>query len=1000
MDQDLPPVGAWTPVGDEEISCGIESTLREVLLHLEKLDLGQDRILKVLQDLSKGQSRLASSVQGAQGGRNSESQRTPRGGAGGVTFAPGVRTSSSGVGTHLQNRINWRKSGIYAPQAAVCRPPCEAEEETSKAEYDSPKARFAATVAHVREEGDQASTLRAQNRFFEKSRSETTFFDDGGFADGSDEVSATESSDTPNLDAEDQRESNLPPGWPGAIVIRTELVDIKDVEEGAVIKAITRSKVSVNPQKPSQMSRVDSSTKERIREALGLSCADEKEGLNPHSVPMMLFQFFVMLILLYDMVTTPFIVAWGVEVDGVLAAMTIVSSLTWTIDLALCFVTGYSDRGELVMDRPRVMRRYLKTWFAYDGVLNATDWLIVGLQSYEGKKVTALLRIFRVVKVLKLLRAGKIMVFRDAIGMILWRSELRRLMLKVVEVLLFTFLISHIAACGWFAMGLHYADSSGETWLDHAAYLTIPGTYHKAVQVDQYLTALHFTVAQLTLGASDVMPANSLERTFNIILLVGGLLFGCTVVSLFSAQIVQLMMSKLEKGTKMNEMRQYLRQHCVSHQLSVQVMAQATERLRDKEILRAEDVSILPYLSKMLRHQLMYETSLPHLMVHPLFSSWNAIDQESVLRLCREAVLSDFVASLMEVFLPGTEAPFCFYIVKGRFLYTQPVDYSMKAEATQDVVLPGTWLSEAALWSHWIHVGALSAQTMGHIISISAEALWQVMKHHVEVATVTADYCRSFHVRIGAAVPPHAPWPNDLEVPFTHPRDLLASHVDVGLLHRAVMKGKLTLTHPQVDALKAELREEKCGLDPHPDGSFKRIVYVEAVRVESLSGLIFTEVGTWESTKGTKAGCRYPAKKRGRGELPQTVLKRLFETELGPLSNLVSFTKQEEEVEETRSPKFGIPTTYNRTVHIATLQVDPDKLEVHRMVVTQDVRVPDTIKNIVPQELFFLPDGQMEKIYAWLPYDAFKTLRNPSHHEPFTSWLSTVTSNTIRHVNV
>eukprot|EP00971_Amphidinium_carterae_P183148 3634427-Amphidinium_carterae.1 len=78
------------------------------------------------------------------------------------------------------------------------------------------------------------------------------------------------------------------------------------------------------------------------------------------------------------------------------------------------------------------------------------------------------------------------------------------------------------------------------------------------------------------------------------------------------------------------------------------------------------------------------------------------------------------------------------------------------------------WMVEAALWSSWIHVGTMSANEPCEVLSLHAESMSEILGiMHTLMKDILMDYCYAFHRRLQAAKPPYAPWPNDLEVPFT-----------------------------------------------------------------------------------------------------------------------------------------------------------------------------------------------------------------------------------------
>jgi len=62
-----------------------------------------------------------------------------------------------------------------------------------------------------------------------------------------------------------------------------------------------------------------------------------------------------------------------------------------------------------------------------------------------------------------------------------------------------------------------------------------------------YLTCLHWSVAQLTLGGHDVVAVNSLERAMTVVATLFGWIAGSTLVSCLSAVLMGIRMNASER---------------------------------------------------------------------------------------------------------------------------------------------------------------------------------------------------------------------------------------------------------------------------------------------------------------------------------------------------------------------------------------------------------------------------------------------------------------------
>ena len=114
----------------------------------------------------------------------------------------------------------------------------------------------------------------------------------------------------------------------------------------------------------------------------------------------------------------------------------------------------------------------------------------------------------------------------------------------------------------------------------------------------QYFTAFHCSLAQLTLGTTEIYPQNTLERVFSVMLLVSGSLFGGTVVSSFSAIMMEFQIMKKNQTELFSTLRKFLQQKAISSRFAAQVLRQVKDRLHSgRRHLTDKDVPALAMLS-------------------------------------------------------------------------------------------------------------------------------------------------------------------------------------------------------------------------------------------------------------------------------------------------------------------------------------------------------------------------------------------------------------------
>lgn len=59
-------------------------------------------------------------------------------------------------------------------------------------------------------------------------------------------------------------------------------------------------------------------------------------------------------------------------------------------------------------------------------------------------------------------------------------------------------------------------------------------------------------------------------------------------------------------------------------------------------------------------------------------------------------------------------------------------------------VWSGQWISEAALWTAWLHVGTLTAEIASQIVNFDAECLPQIMSSHPETWAMAHKFAEAF----------------------------------------------------------------------------------------------------------------------------------------------------------------------------------------------------------------------------------------------------------------
>mmetsp|Transcript_52496 Transcript_52496/g.122841 ORF Transcript_52496/g.122841 Transcript_52496/m.122841 type:complete len:1239 (-) Transcript_52496:33-3749(-) len=630
-----------------------------------------------------------------------------------------------------------------------------------------------------------------------------------------------------------------------------------------------------------------------------------------------------------DVLVTPYVLAWSVPASLGVFTFALVGAIYWFMAMVMKLFTGFYKDGELCMNQVESLKRYAKSWLLIDLTLISFDWVVLFLPPEAGgtDRNIRLAKLFRIAKIFRLARVWELV--ETILAKHAPEGTRSKLVVHLIQVGIMVTIFSHIMSCAWYSVGQYGHGDTGAQWL--ALFLTKErddlwnrlDRQWTGTDAYNYATCFHWTLAQLTLGSIDIYPVNSMERTLNIALLLAGIIFNATIVSLISSQAVEFIANRRDQMMKINTLKRFLEQHKVDTKLAVRVQRQVLDRIRSSETLIFEDdVTALQMLSANLKQQLLFETRLPPMLGHPLFRIWWEADDIALRTLCDTAVKFEVYKAQDCVFVPGLEAEGMLMISEGYLHYFQDRESSKEAEPTNIQVHKGARVSEAALWSKWKHVGKLECARSCNILFVEAHGLITLLGTLPLLGHITRQYGRAFHLRVTLARPPYSGWPNDLEVPHTDPSDLLEQDIGLELLkrerrHNGILK---SMSEEDYTELVREVESEKCSIQAGLDGVLERIVAIVAVKVERPDGRVLAQLGKFDKgKKSTSVSCALPGTKRPRGELPVQTYERLMKQDLSFLNNGLKVNGSETQVEVKESASYGMLTKYLRTVQNATL---------------------------------------------------------------------------------
>jgi len=666
--------------------------------------------------------------------------------------------------------------------------------------------------------------------------------------------------------------------------------------------------------------------------------------LHPNSNFRSMLDFFSLCILAYDLTLTPLILAWDIEVDGVLYIMSVVIAVWWTLDIFFNFRTGFFANGVLEMHSRAVARRYLR-WFPIDAAITMVDWsgiIISVTMTEESSSLTSLSTYPRIVKatkvlrLLNLLRVGRFVEPLERLGD-QFVSKVLHQVSNMVLIFSVLFLVNHVLACAWYALTMSPTTDTGHRWTD-IPLMSNAESYGDFGFSFQYLTAFHWTLTQMTPGSMPVQPTNSQERVFNIVCLFLGLLFFSSVISSMTTGFTQLKMLALERERKINELESFLRQKSISREMAVAVKKQVLRRMSQRKPLEMGDITVLPMLSLTLREELMFDLCKQNLRGHELFRLVEQTDTTVLRNISTKAVSFKALLPQDVLFVADIMCDDAYLVSAGSIDYTEQFSslslITRVGVSAEDsfVVQQNEWLCWAALWSHWIHVGKAEARSVSEVMVLNSDAVSGCIARSAELRAFFFSYSATFHKRLVAASPGSAGmWPNDVRVPLTDYGEIVLGMEPreqkfVGSKALEKMEGQhhfmwTGLSPQSAHELEREVLSGKSVLVENSDGQAERVVALTVLRVRRDDGQILVVLAKrrLEGAEGFQPDGQLPGVKQEGGELPSQAVRRMLLGQMRPYAKELRIHSFKLENLKELSARFNITTKYIRAIFSAKL---------------------------------------------------------------------------------
>lgn len=163
--------------------------------------------------------------------------------------------------------------------------------------------------------------------------------------------------------------------------------------------------------------------------------------------------------------------------------------------------------------------------------------------------------------------------------------------------------------------------------------------------------------------------------------------------------------------------------------------------------IRPGRAATLQRSAKELMVDILEEFRLPILGAHTFFASLRESYPQLVREVYRKAMDPLLVLVDDHAFRTGEVCTRMYVLISGTGLYTinTPAKRDGSGGGQDQIALPcGQWLSEASLWTNWVHKGDLQVTSDSLFVTIDAAEFARIISTHQTVHTFAATYARKY----------------------------------------------------------------------------------------------------------------------------------------------------------------------------------------------------------------------------------------------------------------
>ncbi|CAD8065520.1 unnamed protein product [Paramecium sonneborni] len=332
---------------------------------------------------------------------------------------------------------------------------------------------------------------------------------------------------------------------------------------------------------------------------------------HPTSKGLMAWQFFIVVIIFFYFFYIPLKLAFYDEIsnrrpdnDVAINTFLLLTIFILLFDLLVSFNTGYTENGQVILDRNKIFKNYIIIEFELD-LIGVLSLIISYILKNDIFRLLFYLRIYYVIR------------FDNKIdNKLLLKKTIKSIyiLIKLIIVMLF---VAHIMACIFY--GISYAefliDENSETifintWIIYNNFVINDQEIFQFSIFDRYLIAYYWAITTVsTNGYGDITPKNNQEIAWTLLtMIIAGMVFAFNISSIRET-LLNLNQAEIMEHNFEAILNHYMKKKRISIKTQEKVndyfqYIWKQEKNRNREI---EDM-LIQKLAPDLKLQLQYET--------------------------------------------------------------------------------------------------------------------------------------------------------------------------------------------------------------------------------------------------------------------------------------------------------------------------------------------------------------------------------------------------------